>query len=261
VRDATGASERLHAARSELLAALDAVHPRLKARGGGAVDLEVRAPEQGRVIVHLCIDCRDAMGANVCNTAAEALAPRIAEIAGGTAGLRILSNLADRRRVRVHASVPAALLGEDVARAVAEASRFAQVDPYRAATHNKGIMNGVDAVALACGQDWRALEAGAHAYACREGRYGPLSRWRAGASGLEGEMELPMAVGTVGGAARAHPGVRAALRLAQVAGAADLAALAAAAGLATNLASLRALATEGIQRGHMTLHHRALGTK
>jgi hydroxymethylglutaryl-CoA reductase len=261
----------LTAARGELLAAANAVHPRLATRGGGAVELEVRVLERdpgsgrGRLVAHLLLDCRDAMGANLCNTAAEALAPRIAEIAGGSQGLAILSNLADRRRVTVRASIPFAALtterfpGEGAARAIAQAATFAELDPYRAATHNKGIMNGVDAVALACGQDWRALEAGAHAYAARAGRYAPLSRWRVEGETLAGEMTLPMAVGTVGGALRVHPGMRAALRLTRARDAADLGQLVAAAGLATNLAALRALATEGIQRGHMALHRRYRG--
>jgi hydroxymethylglutaryl-CoA reductase len=252
------------------LAAANAVHPRLATRGGGAVELEVRVLERdpgsgrGRLVAHLLLDCRDAMGANLCNTAAEALAPRIAEIAGGSQGLAILSNLADRRRVTVRASIPFAALtterfpGEGAARAIAQAATFAELDPYRAATHNKGIMNGVDAVALACGQDWRALEAGAHAYAARAGRYAPLSRWRVEGETLAGEMTLPMAVGTVGGALRVHPGMRAALRLTRARDAADLGQVVAAAGLATNLAALRALATEGIQRGHMALHRRYL---
>jgi hydroxymethylglutaryl-CoA reductase len=270
VPDPEEAAARLRAARADLCAAADAVHPRLKARGGGAVDLEVRVLDAGRpghLVVHLYLDCRDAMGANLCNTAAEALAPRVAALCGGRPGLRILSNLADRRRVRVRAQVPFAALstpaqeGRRVARAVAEASRFADLDPYRAATHNKGILNGVDAVALACGQDWRALEAGAHAFAARGGAYAPLSRWTIAGDVLAGELEMPVAVGTVGGALRIHPGCRLALRIAGARDAADLARMMAAAGLATNLAALKALATEGIQRGHMALHTRYLEEK
>lgn len=268
VADPARAASRIAEAREALCARANAVHPRLVARGGGAVDLEVRVLEgatalaKGRLCVHLCIDCRDAMGANLCNTAAEALAGPIAEIAGGVPGLRILSNLSDRRLARVRCAVPLAALamegrsGVEVARAIEEASRFAELDPYRAATHNKGIMNGADAVALACGQDWRALEAGAHAFAAREGNYAPLSRWRREAEALVGEMTLPCAVGTVGGALRLHEGAALALRLTGARGAADLAALIGSAGMATNLAALRALATEGIQRGHMELHNR-----
>jgi hydroxymethylglutaryl-CoA reductase len=269
VPDLRQAMERIEASRAEILAAADAVHPRLQARGGGAVDLCVRVLDEhdGRLVVHLGVDCRDAMGANLCNTVAESLAPMLADLAGGSPGLRILSNLSDRRRVRVRATIPLATLatgnldGAQVAHVIAEASRFAELDPYRAATHNKGIMNGVDAAALAFGQDWRALEAGAHAYAARSGRYAPLSRWRAGANDLAGELELPMAVGTVGGAVRAHPGVRVAMKVAEVRDASDLGQLLGAAGLATNLAALRALATEGIQRGHMELHRRGQGKK
>jgi hydroxymethylglutaryl-CoA reductase len=264
------AKAALAAAKEEILAAANAVHPRLQERGGGAVDLEVRelaadpAGGRQRLSVHLVLDCRDAMGANLCNTVAEALAPRIAEIAGGTRGLAILSNLADRRRVTVCARIPVMALGterfagEETARAIVQAAAFAELDPYRAATHNKGIMNGVDAVALACGQDWRALEAGAHAYAARGGGYAPLSRWWIEGETLAGEMTLPMAVGTVGGALRAHPGMRVALRLTRARSATELGQVIASAGMATNLAALRALATEGIQRGHMALHRRLL---
>jgi hydroxymethylglutaryl-CoA reductase len=266
VPDAGGARARLEGAREELLAAADAAHARLKERGGGAVGLEVRVLAPDRLAVHIHLDCRDAMGANLCNTAAEALGPRVAEIAGGVPGLRILSNLADRRRVRVRAAVPGTALvrdglsGDEVARAVEEASRFAELDPYRAATHNKGIMNGVDAVALATGQDWRALEAGAHAYAARSGVYAPLSRWRAEPGMLRGEMEIPVPVGVVGGALRLHGGARLALQIVGAESATALGEVIAAAGLATNLAALRALGTEGIQRGHMALHRRCPGS-
>jgi hydroxymethylglutaryl-CoA reductase len=211
------------------------------------------------VCVHVHVDCRDAMGANLVNTVAEALARPLAAITGGRIGLRILSNLADRRKVTVRASVPLHALasatcpdGAVVRAGILEAQRFADLDPYRATTHNKGIMNGVDALLLACGNDWRAVEAGAHAWASRTGRYRPLSRWwPSGQETLEGELVMPLAASTVGGAARTHPGVRLALRLARAASGPDLAMLAGAAGLACNLAALRALSTEGIQRGHM----------
>jgi hydroxymethylglutaryl-CoA reductase len=253
------ARARIDAERAALLAAADAVVPALAARGGGARDVEVRVLAPGMICVHVYVDCRDAMGANLFNTVAEAIAPRLAALARGRIGLRVLSNLADRRKVSVRASVPVHALvsatcpdGAAVRDAVVEAQRFADLDPYRATTHNKGIMNGVDALLVACGNDWRAVEAGAHAYASHTGRYRPLARWWAGAGGtLEGELVMPLAASTVGGAARTHPGVRTALRLARAASGTDLAMLAGAAGLACNLAALRALSTEGIQRGHM----------
>jgi hydroxymethylglutaryl-CoA reductase len=239
------------------------------ARGGGARELEVRVLDATTLVVHLHVDTRDAMGANLVNSLAEQLAPRLAMLTGGRPGLRILTNLADRRKVRVRARVPAQALvseafpeGEAVRDAILEAQRFAELDPYRAVTHNKGVMNGVDAVLVACGNDWRAVEAGAHAYASRSGVYRPLTAWSRGPEGgLVGELELPLATSTVGGAARNHPGVRRALKLAEVTGAVDLAGLAAAAGLATNLAALKALSTEGIQKGHMALHARRVAAE
>jgi len=222
----------------------------------------------GRVIVHVHIDCRDAMGANMVNTVAESLAERVAGLARGRGGLRILTNLCDRRCVRVSARVPVAALatagtrGAAVRDGVVAASRFAEDDPYRAATHNKGIMNGVDAVVIATGNDWRGVEAGAHAFAAASGRYRPLATWRASsgddAADLVGQLEMPMAVGTVGGALLAHAGARLAQRLLGVTSATTLGMIIGAAGLASNLAALRALATEGIQRGHMALHRRSV---
>jgi hydroxymethylglutaryl-CoA reductase len=203
------------------------------------------------------------MGANAVNTACETLAPVVEEISGGRVHLRILSNLADRRLARARCAIPVEALafgefsGERVRDGILAAYALAAADPYRAATHNKGIMNGVDAVVIATGNDWRAIEAGAHAYAARSGRYTSLSTWGAGAQGeLVGTLEMPMAVGTVGGATRVHPTAQAALRLMQVRGARDLAEIIVSVGLAQNLAALRALATEGIQRGHMSLHAR-----
>jgi hydroxymethylglutaryl-CoA reductase len=203
------------------------------------------------------------MGANTVNTALEAVAPLAAEISGGRTLLRILSNLADRRLARAKGAVPVPALahgefsGEVVARGIVEAWAFAAADPYRAATHNKGIMNGIDAVVIATGNDWRAIEAGAHAYAARSGRYTALSTWQVDHHGhLVGTLELPMAVGIVGGATRVHPAARAALKLLGVTTARELAEILAAVGLAQNLAALRALASEGIQRGHMKLHAR-----
>ena len=266
VPDPDDAVGRIAAARAEIFALAAAEIPSLCARGGGPRGLDSRVlsrpgdPDGGMVVVHVDIDCRDAMGANLVNSVAEAVADRLAELTGARAGLRILTNLSDRRCVRVRARVTLEPLGgADVADGIVAASRFAELDPYRAATHNKGIMNGVDAVLLATGQDWRGVEAGAHAYAARSGRYLPLATWRRQGDVLEGSLEMPMAVGTVGGALRAHAGARLALELCELGTAADLAAITAAAGLATNLAALRALVSEGIQRGHMSLHRRALG--
>jgi hydroxymethylglutaryl-CoA reductase len=265
VADPDGAAGRIVADKLAILAEATGAAHRLCARGGGPRDLAVRVlsrpgqPDGGVLVVHIDVDCRDAMGANLVNSVAETLAPRLAALAGARAGLRILTNLADQRCVRVAARVPeGALGGRDVRDAIVSASRFAELDPYRAATHNKGIMNGVDAVLIATGNDWRSVEAGAHAYAARSGRYAPLAIWRADGDALAGELELPMAVGTVGGALRAHPCARLALELLGVTSAQELAGVVGAAGLASNLAALRALATEGIQRGHMSLHARAV---
>ncbi len=241
-------------------------------RGGGVRDLEVRVLDEGSagamLVVHLIVDTRDAMGANALNTLAEAMAAPIQGIAGGRIGLRILSNLSDRRCVRVRVVVPARALacegftGEEVRDGIVSASRFAELDPYRACTHNKGLMNGVDAVVMACGNDWRAVEAGAHAYAARNGSYAPLAVWRVTASGdLEGKLEMPLALGIVGGAVRAHPGVRLALEIAGIESARELAELAGAVGLASNLAALKALASTGIQKGHMALHARSVAAE
>lgn len=265
VPDAAVARERIAAARDRLLARADAAVEGLVARGGGARDLEVRDLGDGLLVVHVLVDVQDAMGANLVNTVAESLAPEVAALAGGRVGLRILSNLCDRRCVRVRCRVPAAVLatdalpGDAVRDGVVLASRFAERDPYRAATHNKGIMNGVDAVVMATGNDWRAIEAGAHAFASRNGRYEPLCTWRAGDDGaLLGTMEIPLAFGVVGGTLRVHPAARLALKMLAVRSAQELAMVAAAVGMASNLAALRALATEGIQRGHMSLHARGV---
>jgi hydroxymethylglutaryl-CoA reductase len=267
VEDVDAGATAIREAADDLLADARRLVPRLDARGGGprAIDVRVLArppgPDGGVLVVHLHVDCRDAMGANLVNTLCEALADRVATIARGRAGLRILSNLTDGRTVSVRCRIDDAALGEhgaEVRAAIAGASRFAELDPYRAATHNKGIMNGVDAVLVATGQDWRAVEAGAHAFAARGGTYGPLAVWRERSGRLEGELVMPLAVGTVGGALHSHPAARLALELAGVDHADRLAALAATAGLATNLAALRALATEGIQRGHMALHARGV---
>jgi hydroxymethylglutaryl-CoA reductase len=265
--DPAGAQQRLLAQKDRLLAAAAAIDPILERLGGGPRDLEVRLIEESPLgsflVVHLIYDVRDAMGANAINTATERLTPLVAEISGGRVHLRILSNLADRRLARARCMVPLTALefgdfgAEQVRDGILAAWAFAAADPYRAATHNKGIMNGIDAVVMATANDWRAIEAGAHAYAARTGRYTSLSTWSKDADGnLLGELELPMAVGTVGGATRVHPAARAALKLMGVKTARDLAEIITAVGLAQNLAALRALATEGIQRGHMSLHAR-----
>ncbi len=257
--------------RAELLSEADAVDPVLKKFGGGARDLEVRIIEDSPIgpflVVHLIYDVRDAMGANAVNTACEKLAPRVEAITGGRVHLKILSNLADRRLARVRCTIPAGYLsfgdenlrytGDQVRDGIIEAYAFAAADPYRAATHNKGIMNGVDAVVIATGNDWRAIEAGAHAYAARSRRYTSLSTWSKDEEGnLIGTLEMPMAVGIIGGATKVHPGAQAALKLMGVKTAAELAEVIVSVGLAQNMAALRALATEGIQRGHMSLHAR-----
>jgi hydroxymethylglutaryl-CoA reductase len=260
VPDAAAAPARVEARRAAILAAGDAAIPGMVARGGGCRDLETRVLEDGIVVVHLYVDVGDAMGANLADAVAEAAAPAVQAAAGGRVGLRILSNLPLRRlvRVRAHAS-DEAIGGAELAAAIARASRFAELDVFRAATHNKGVMNGVDAVAVALGQDWRALEAGAHAYAALSGRYRPLATWRRSSGGVDGSLEMPLAAATAGGSTAAHAGVRAAFDLLGVGGSGELAVVMAAVGLASNLAALRALAGEGIQRGHMKLHARKEG--
>jgi hydroxymethylglutaryl-CoA reductase len=254
---------RLLEAREELLALADAQDPMLTSLGGGARDLVVRTlPTRTgvHVVAHLHVDVRDAMGANAVNTMAEALAPRIGELAGGRSLLRILSNKADQRLIRARAVFDAELLGgPQVVQDIVHASAFAEADPYRAATHNKGIMNGITAVVLATGNDTRAVESGAHSHAARDGGYTALSHFEIGEGGhLVGTLELPLAVGLVGGATRAHPVAQAAIKLLGITTATELAEAIAAVGLAQNLAALRALAAEGIQRGHMTLHARTI---
>ena len=235
--------------------------------GGGARDLQFRpfpdTPVGPMLIVHLLFDCRDAMGANAINTAVENLAPMVAEITGGRTNLRILSNLADQRTATASGIIPADALtkngfsGTEAAQYIAEANAFAVVDPYRAATHNKGIMNGIDAVVVATGNDWRAIEAGAHAYAARNGRYTALTDWHVNENGdLYGEITLPMAIGTVGGATKVHPSAKVAMKILDVDSAQELGMVLACVGLAQNLAAIKALATVGIQKGHMALHAR-----
>ncbi|WP_164020556.1 hydroxymethylglutaryl-CoA reductase, degradative [Pyxidicoccus trucidator] len=269
--DPTVATERILEHKEQLLALANSFHPSMLARGGGARDVEVRvlpAPEGPRgeplLIVHILIDTQEAMGANLINTVAEGIAPLIEQITGGKVYLRILSNLADRRLARAMCRIPLAQLadfnmpGEEIAEGIAQASRFAEADPYRAATHNKGVMNGIDSVAIATGQDWRAIEAGAHAFACRGGQYRPLSTWYLEEGHLVGRIELPMALGTVGGPIKVHPGVQMSLKLMRTNSVRELAMVFAAVGLAQNFAALRALGSVGIQKGHMALHARCV---
>lgn len=261
LKDPYGARCRILEHLSEITKIANDVDPMLVKLGGGAVGLEVHVVDSRAgpmVVTHLLVDCRDAMGANAVNTMAEAVAPEIERLTGGRVHLRIISNLADMRLARARAVFKAeAIGGADVVSGVFKAAALAEVDPYRAATHNKGIMNGVTAVVLATGNDTRAVEAGAHAYAARSGRYASLSRYEIDENGdLVGTIELPVAVGLVGGATRVHPVARAAVRILGVKSADELSRIIAAVGLAQNFAALRALATEGIQRGHMSLHAR-----
>jgi hydroxymethylglutaryl-CoA reductase len=267
VSDPQSARRSLLKEKEALLAETAQVDPVLQKLGGGPRDIEVRLIEDSPLgpflVLHLIYDVRDAMGANAVNTAAERLAPLVESITGGRVHLRILSNLADRRLASASCTIPLSELafgeytGAEVRQGVIAAWAFAAADPYRAATHNKGIMNGVDAVVIATGNDWRAVEAGAHAYAARDGSYTSLSTWGVDDQGnLVGSLEMPMAVGIVGGATKVHPAARAALKLMAVESASDLAEIIVSVGLAQNLAALRALATEGIQRGHMSLHAR-----
>jgi len=271
VRDASAAIGLLDAASDELIRIADAHHPGMKARGGGVRDIEFRELElqDGATViaVHVLVDTCDAMGANTVNTLSELLAPRIAEICGGDIALRILSNLVDRSvcsatvRYAVDSLASDTMEGPDVRDRIVLADEIAAVDSHRAATHNKGIMNGIDALAIATGNDWRAIEAGAHAYAARSGRYSALTRWSVGPGGdLLGEIEIPLKPGIVGGTVSTNPAAALGLAIAGVQSAAALAELMAAVGLAQNFSALRALATSGIQKGHMRLHARSVAT-
>ncbi len=260
----------IEAARDRLMKRGDELAADIVRFGGGMRDLDVRVlpDEQGdgggtMLVVHLVVDCRDAMGANTVNTIAEGLAPELEKLSGGRSVLRILSNLADRRLVKASCKIPIDKLGKGegfpgqrVAENMIWAYRLAARDPYRAATHNKGVLNGIDAVALATGNDWRAIESGAHAFAARSGRYTSLTRYWLEDDQFCGEIELPMAVGTVGGATRTHPVVQASYEILGFQDASTLGKLMAAVGLAQNIGALRALASEGIQKGHMALHAR-----
>ncbi|MEK6988546.1 MAG: hydroxymethylglutaryl-CoA reductase, degradative [Candidatus Thermoplasmatota archaeon] len=262
LKDPHGARMTILAHRDEILALANEKDPLLVKLGGGAKDVEVRVIETARgpmVITHLIVDCRDAMGANAVNTMAEAVAPHLEEWTGGRVYLRIISNLAMKRLARARAVfAKQAIGGEDVVDGILEAYAFADADPFRCATHNKGIMNGVDAVVVATGNDWRAIEAGAHSYAAwKSGGYRSLTTWEKDANGdLVGTIEMPMAVGLVGGATAVHPTAKANVRILGVKTAQELAEVIVSVGLAQNFAALRALATEGIQRGHMSLHAR-----
>jgi len=269
--DPTVATERILAHKEQILALANSFHPSMLARGGGARDVEVRvlpAPEGPRgeplLVVHVLIDTQEAMGANLINTMAEGVAPLIEQLTGGKVFLRILSNLADRRLARATCKIPVELLadfdmpGEAIAEGIYQASRFALADPYRACTHNKGIMNGIDSAAIAVGQDWRSIEAGAHAFACRDGQYRPLSTWHVDDAYLVGRIELPMALGTVGGPIKVHPGVQVAMKILRVESAREMAMVFAAVGLAQNFAAVRALGSVGIQKGHMAMHARCV---
>jgi hydroxymethylglutaryl-CoA reductase len=272
IDDLVEAQTRLLAHKEEILALANSLHPKMQARGGGARDVEVfchSAPEDGRnmLVLHLLVDTRDAMGANLVNTMCEGVASLVETITGGKVFLRILSNLTDRALATASVRIPTRNLegkgfsGEEVRDGIILANDLALVDPYRAATHNKGIMNGVDAVAIATGNDWRALEAAAHAYAARSGRYQALTRWYRHDSGdLAGALEMPMKVGTVGGSLETNPSVRINHRLLGSPGARELAGIMAAVGLAQNFAALRALSTDGIQQNHMTLHARSVAS-
>jgi len=259
IKDPSRAKHVILERRQEILELANSQDPMLVKLGGGARDIEVRVIHTAKgpnVVVHLLVDVRDAMGANAVNTMAEAVAPLVESIAGGRVYLRILSNLATHRLARARAVwSKESLGGEDVVDGVMEAYMFAEADPFRCATHNKGIMNGIDAVVIATGNDWRAIEAGAHAYAARSGSYKPLTVFEKTPEGdLAGTIELPVAVGLVGGATKVHPTARACVKLLGVSTAQELGEVVAAVGLAQNLAALRALATVGIQKGHMSLH-------
>ena len=263
VKDPYAQKMRILEEKEEIIKIANEQDPVLVKFGGGAKDVEVRvidSPKGPMVITHLIVDVRDAMGANAVNTMCEAVAPFIEGITGGRVYLRIISNLADKRLVRARTVVEKeAVGGEEVVDGIVSAWAFAAADPYRAATHNKGILNGVIAVALATGQDHRAIEAGAHAYAAKTGKYMPLTTWEKNEDGdLVGTLEMPMAVGIVGGATKVHPVARIALKILGVKTATELAEIMGAVGLAQNLAALRALAAEGIQYGHMRLHARNL---
>ncbi|PIQ28265.1 hydroxymethylglutaryl-CoA reductase, degradative [bacterium (Candidatus Blackallbacteria) CG17_big_fil_post_rev_8_21_14_2_50_48_46] len=269
--DFAAAEAAVLAAKEALISEGNSYIPNLVARGGGMRDIEVRqlGSENSRygrmMVVHILVDTCDAMGANLINTTAEGLAASIENLTGGKVYLRILSNLADRRLAKARAVIPPHcfdtknLKGEEVVEGIVQAQNFAVLDPYRAVTHNKGVMNGVDAVVMATGNDWRSVEAAAHAYAARDGQYRSMTEWyRDDVGNLVGELELPMALGIVGAAVSLHPMAKIALKFARVRSARELAEVCVCVGLAQNLSAIRALATDGIQKGHMALHARTV---
>ncbi len=266
--DLNAAAQAINDAADDLLTLVREQNPRIVARGGGPRAIETHlfphSPAGPMLVIHLIMDTRDAMGANMINGACEALAAPIEALTGGRVNLRILSNLSDQRMTRAEVRVPVNAFTRDdmpgalVAERIIEAWAFAVIDPYRAATHNKGVMNGIDPVVLATGNDWRAVEAGAHAYAARNGHYTSLTTWKIEGDMLHGTIEVPLALGIVGGTTRAHPVAGLALKILGVETAADLANITASVGLAQNLGALRALAAEGIQQGHMALHARQI---
>ncbi len=270
--DMEAAKEAVLKEKAALIEDANAAYPSLVARGGGAEDLEVRilneeatSPYNQMLVLHIYVNTCDAMGANIINTMVESLAPVVEQLTKGKVYLRILSNYADRCLARARCVIPPELLaddeytGEEVRDGVVHAYEFAASDPYRAVTHNKGIMNGIDPIVIATGNDWRAVEAGAHAYAARHGQYGSMTTWSVDEKGnLVGELELPMSVGTVGGAIRVHPMAKLAHKILDVTSAQELAQVIVSVGLAQNLGALKALVTDGIQKGHMALHSRSV---
>ena len=272
VENASQSIRSINEAKAQLLELANAAAPGLIKRGGGVKDLEVRDLGASTLAVHFYVDCQDAMGANLINGIAESIGPEVVRISGGRLGLRILTNLCDRRRVKAFCRIALSDLADsnppldatsssarrNIALAIEEASEFAAIDPYRAATHNKGIMNGIDSVVLATGNDFRAIEAGAHAWAASSGKYRPLAQWTVEDDHLLGQLEMPMALGIVGGTLRVHPTAKWALSLLGVDSASELSEIAACVGLASNFSAIRALATDGIQHGHMSLHARSV---
>lgn len=271
IKNVEEAKEAVTAAKVELIEKANTYDQTLFELGGGVKDIELRVLELGTsekvLAIHLLVDVLDAMGANAVNTMAERLTPTIEKLTGGTVLLRILSNLADQRLATAKVSIPFSHLdtddfqGCDVAKRMVLANEIALADPYRAATHNKGIMNGIDPILIATGNDWRAIEAGAHAYATKDGHYRALTKWYTDDKALYGELTLPMAVGIVGGATKTHPMAQLSLELMEIQTASELAQIIVAVGLAQNMGAIRALATEGIQRGHMTLHARNIASQ
>ncbi len=264
--DPYAAKQRVLAAKTEILKKANDQDPVLNSFGGGAKDLDakvIHTTQGDMLITELHVDCRDAMGANAVNTMSEAVAPMIEQLTGGHVYLRIITNLAVKRLARAWCTVSKeAVGGEEVVEGIVNASAFAAADPFRGATHNKGAMNGIIAVVVATGNDHRAIEAGAHAYAARNGKYTTLSQWEKNSAGdLVGSIELPMAVGLIGGAVKTHPTSKVAMKILGVKSANEFGEVLAAVGLAQNLAALRALANEGIQRGHMSLHARNIAVQ